>query len=60
MLKNTRNVPMKEKIVVLQVDVPISYRIRLRVQALKLGMTMGELLVELTQPLLKSLEEEDE
>ena len=53
MLKNhSQAVPMKEKTVVLQVDVPISYRIRLRVQALKIGMTMGELLVELTQPLL--------
>ena len=52
--------PKKEKTVVLQVDVPESYRTRLRIQALKLGMTMGELLVELTQPLLKSLEEDDE
>lgn len=49
----------KERTVSLQVDVPESYRIRLRMQALKLGMTMGELLIQLTEPLLKSLEEEN-
>ena len=52
--------PKKEKIVVLQVDVPESFRTRLRIQALKRGITMGELLLQIVEEPLKKLESKDD
>ena len=46
-----------EKIVVLQVDVRESIRTRLRVQAVKMGVTMGELTERILDEALKKLEE---
>ena len=48
----------QEKIVVLQVDVRESIRTRLRVQAVKRGITMGELAERILDEALKKLEEQ--
>lgn len=48
-----------EKIVVLQVDVRESTRTRLKVQAVKRGITMGELVDRVLDEALKKLEEQD-
>jgi len=55
MLAMTNN----EKMVVLQVDVPESTRTRLRVQAVKRGITMGELADQILSEALKKLEKQD-
>lgn len=52
--------PKKVKTVVLQVDVPESFRTRLRIQALKLGITMGELLLQIAEVPLNKLESEED
>ena len=53
--------PKKERIVVLQVDVPESFRTRLRIEALKLGITMGELIIlQFSESPLKRLERKDD
>lgn len=48
----------QEKIVVLQVDVRESTRTRLRIQAVKMGVTMGELADRILDEALKKLEEQ--
>jgi hypothetical protein len=48
-----------EKIVVLQVDVRESIRTRLKVQAVKRGITMGELADRILDEALKKLEEQN-
>jgi hypothetical protein len=50
----------QEKIVVLQVDVPESFRTKLRIEALKQGITMGELLLQVVSPVLKKLSDQVE
>lgn len=48
----------KDKIVPLQVDIRESTRTRLRVQAVKMGVTMGELTDRILDEALKKLEEQ--
>lgn len=48
-----------EKIVPLQVDVRESTRTRLKVQAVKRGITMGELIDKILDEELKKLEKQD-
>ncbi len=47
-----------EKIVVLQVDVRESTRTRLKLQAVKMGVTMGELADRILSEALRKLEEQ--
>jgi hypothetical protein len=48
----------REKIVPLQVDIRESTRTRLRVQAVKMGITMGELADRILDEALKKLEKQ--
>ena len=49
----------KDKLIVLQVHVPESFRTRLKMQSVRLGITMGDLLLQLTEQTLKKLEDKD-
>ena len=46
----------EENIVQLRVDVPVDFRARLKAQSARMGVTMGELIIDLTENPLRDLE----